>query len=105
MRCSVPDECPKGALELVHRCLARDPRQRVTAMQAVEIINRLAAVPMRQRQTRDCGVQRPQRGLDEGDEHPLEIPKRPAAVRSTVMADHRRAELAGHNMQQKRATK
>jgi len=102
----VPDECPKGALELVHRCLARDPRQRVTAMQAVDIINRLAAAtPMQQRQTRDCGMQRPQRGVDEGDEHPLEMPKRPAAVRSTAVADHRRAELAGYNMQQKRATK
>ena len=75
-------------------------------MQAVDIINRLAAVPpMRQRQTRDCGVQRPQRGIDEGDEHPLEVLKRPAAVRSTAVADHRRAELAGYTMQQKRATK
>ena len=57
MPCRVPEECPQGALELVRRCLRRDPSERPTAAEAAQAIDALDAAPAPRMQASRCMLQ------------------------------------------------
>ena len=95
--CRVPEECPEEAVELVNCCLARDTRQRLTAKDAVTIIEKLHMGPP-ELKPRGVGVRGARKRLSG------QVPGMPMRVQSAPMADPNPVGSDAHAMQQRRAT-